>query len=121
MHHQHCSTHPIPALPQGASAPLVGLVPGLLYIPVPVGGGTWGRTLRLGQELPPVQVTGDRGHKQFARNPAIETLQMATFAVFEQSMTDHFKCPVNTAHAIWDLHHHRQGAAESASEFLTAL
>ncbi len=64
---------------------------------------------------------GTKGHKQFAGNPALKTLQTATFVGFKQSIADHFKCPINTDCTIWDLHHHRQGATESAAEFLTAL
>ncbi len=64
---------------------------------------------------------GTEGHKQFAGNPALVALQTATFAVIEQSVADHFKRPINTARAIWDLHHRQQGSTESAAEFLAGL
>ncbi len=64
---------------------------------------------------------GTEGHKQFSGNPAIVTLQTATFTEFEKSIADHFRRPINTARAIWDLHHRTQGSTESAAEFLSGL
>ncbi len=64
---------------------------------------------------------GTEGHKQFSGNPAIKSINMATYAEFSKAVVEHFQRPVNTACAIWDLQHQKQGATETAAEFLAAL
>ncbi len=58
------------------------------------------------------ELLGTEGRKQFSGNPMADTLETATFAEFQQSVAVHFQHPMNTARAIWDLRHRRQGGTE---------
>ncbi len=64
---------------------------------------------------------GTEGHKQFSGNPAIGTLNTATYAEFSKAVMEHFQRLVNTACAIWDLRHRQQGVTETAAKFLATL
>ncbi len=61
------------------------------------------------------------GHKQFPGDLDVKTLETTTFVHFQKAVADHFQCPIDTACAIWDLQHQKQGSTETAAEFLATL